>query len=220
MNENFEDLKSEFNLTDYQIKKFNSLFDALDAEKKGVLDYGNFLIHILRIKKRRAWDDRDPAFQEMVNLKNIIWNLLNLLEGTYIEGKLTKTNWIRFWGSVAKAISHGKAFQFGRAQSSTLNLPTGMIIPLMHSTFKTIGSYQSGTINKEDFMIHLDGMEIPMSEEKVDEVWKTIVGDREVLELRVDEMEELIAQWLLNTDENDPLPGDWFITGGFKVQWE
>jgi hypothetical protein len=56
----------------------------------------------------------------------------------------------------------------------------------------------------------------------LDEIWDIITeGDADSIIL-IDEMEELLNQWLLNEelDNNNVVPGDLFPCGGYFTHWK
>lgn len=209
---------SKLDLSEFQIKKYEVMFDCLDYGKDGILDFADLVPHVNYIKNNQEWEENGENFLKMMNAKASFWLVLCYIEEAILENKITKSQWVDFWGKMAHAVEKGQTFHFGRQsyQASPKKSP-GWTTIIIHSLFEVIDADFSGKISKKEYKLYLESMGINLDKNRLNEVWQIITNDKPEDKILIDDMEELLIQWLINTDEDNKVPGDYFPSGGFGL---
>lgn len=215
MNDKREFFKNTYDLTDYQLKKYEAMFDCLDSGKDGFLDFADFVPHVNHIKKAKEWEENGEHFLQMMNAKASFWLVLCYIEDAILENRIDKMQWFHFWGEMADAVCQGKTYHFGRtALKVKKDKAPGWTTIIMHSLFKILDANSSGVISEKEYRLYLESIGVNLGDSEFKSVWNNITRNKPDQGLRIDEMEELLIQWLVNGDETDKAPGDYFPSGG------
>ena len=216
-----DEIKVEYDLSDYQIKKYGALFDTLDVTKDGLIDFVDFVIGAQAVKTEYGWSDKEPLYLDLLTAKANFWVMIHAYLGTIPENKVNKNQFIKFYGEIKDAVEKGKTVRFGiKELSFNKEASPAWLTSVMITIFKNIDFDESHIISQKEYKIYLEAIEVPVAKMDFESIWDIITSNNPDKGIKIDFMEELLMQWLLNRDENDPKPGDYFPCGGFLVQWK
>lgn len=216
-----DEIKVEYDLSDYQIKKYGALFDTLDVTKDGLIDFVDFVIGAQAVKMEYGWSDKDPLYLDLITAKANFWVIIHAYLGTIPENKINKNQFIQFYGEIKDAVEKGKTVRFGiKELSFNKNASPAWLTSVMITIFKNIDFDESHCITQKEYKVYLEAIEVPVNKMDFESIWNIITANNPDKGIKIDFMEELLMQWLLNRDENDPKPGDYFPCGGYYVQWK
>ncbi len=219
MNKDYDMLKMTFELSNFQIRKYEVMFDCLDSGKDGYLDFADLVPHVNYIKNNKEWAEDGEEFLKMMNAKASFWMVVCYIEDAILLNKITKPQWVHFWAEMADAVNKGKTYHFGRQVFKvTKNKAPGWTTVIMHSLFEIMDADFSGEITRKEYRLYLESIHINLSKDEFDKAWSIITHGKPETNIRIDDMEELLVQWLINTDENKKVPGDYFPSGGYGIQ--
>ncbi len=211
-------IKETYHLTDFQIKKYEVMFERLDSGDDNYLDFADFVPHVNHIKKEKNWEENGKFFLKMMNAKASFWMVLCYIEGTILENLIDKNQWIHFWAEMADSVCKGKTFHFGRhSMKIRPDKAPGWTTVIMHSLFEILDANFSGIISKAEYNLYLESIRIKLKAEELDKTWNILTDNKPKKGLKIDQMEELFTQWLINGDENNKVPGDYFPSGGYGI---
>ena len=220
MDDTLVQIKNDYELTDYQIKKFETFFEVIDVNKDGFIDFIDFILGAQYVKTVYNWKNDDYSYLELLSAKSNFWVMLQCIEKTILENKVNKAQIVHFFAEMANALLEGKVVNFGvREVQIEKDTPPGWITSIMITIFKNIDFDNTCDITKEEYKIYLESIHLNITNEKLDEIWKDMTADHEEDTIKIHLMEELVSQWLLNGDESNPLPGDYFPCGGYRTHW-
>ncbi len=215
-----DEIKDKFDLSKYQIKKYGALFETLDVTKDGFIDFVDFVLGAQAVKTRYGWSDREPLYLDLLTAKANFWVMIHAYLGTIPDNKINMNQFIQFYGEIKYAVEKGKTVRFGLKELSiNKNASPAWLTSVMITTFKNIDFDASHMITKKEYRIYLKAIEVPVNRMNFGDIWRKITLNNPDRGIKIDFMEELLMQWLLNWDENDPKPGDLFPCGGYLVQW-
>ena len=216
-----DELKVKFDLSNYQIEKYGALFDTLDVTKDGLIDFVDFVLGAQAVKTRYGWSDKDPLYLDLLTAKANFWVMIHAYLGTIPENKVNKNQFIQFYGEIKDAVEKGKTVRFGiKELSFNKKASPAWLTSVMITIFKNIDFDESHMITQKEYKVYLEAIEVPVEKMDFEGIWNTITINNSDDGIKIDLMEELLMQWLLNRDENDPQPGDYFPCGGYGVQWK
>ncbi len=214
-------IKEKFDLSDYQIDKYGALFETLDVTNDGLIDFTDFVLGAQAVKTEYGWSDKEPLYLDLLTAKANFWVIIHAYLGTIPENKVNKNQFIQFYGEIKEAVEKGKAVRFGiKELSINKEASPAWLTSVMITIFKNIDFDETHMITKKEFEIYLRAIEVPVDRMAFDDIWEKVTSNNPDSGIKIDFMEELLMQWLLNRDEADPKPGDYFPCGGFGVQWK
>jgi hypothetical protein len=213
---------ADIKLSPYQIEKFEDFFNLLQNEGDGFLYFSDFLPHIDYLKILKEWNIGDHGYKRIVNAKTRLWNVMTYLAEATLSNKISKDQWIVFWGQMAEAAQKGQTFHVHseEEEKTPKGLPKVTAI-VMHTFYKIIDIDDQKGISRKEYKWYLESIGVPVSDSRINQIWgKLTKGTKDPEFILIDEMEELLKQWLINQDSENPAPGDYFPYGGDSTVWK
>ncbi len=178
----------------FRQKKFAHTFQCMDRNGNGHLDFDDYRIIAKELQALRGYSDEDARSAGLLRSQTRIWD--ELLEHTGKQGaaKITRDEYVSYLFKLADdtVAAGGKVPKVAMA--------------IVHAYHRMMDHDGNGSIVASEYTDYLRLMN-PKADGSV--VFKLLSGNKDKIDL--DQTEDLMAQYLLATD--DASPGSFFLTG-------
>jgi len=181
-------------LTPFQKRKFRILFDHLDSNGNGILQWRDIMVHMDTIKGLKGWTDENPRFIQLMMSEMAYWD--KVLERVDADGNgvVSPEEFEAFYASVVEEIG-----RTDRVPSWSLDL--------LRSKFRVLDIDGNGDVSQEEFALYLQAIRCPSDPVEVF-ARVDLNGDGRI---GFGELEALFRQFVLSSDPAEP--GNYIMCG-------
>lgn len=181
--------------TEFKKSKFLRTFRILDRNGNGVLDWEDFTSVAFTLRGELDWTEDSPKFQRLLGALQAYWERMVELMDTDGDGTIDEEEYLRFYRQFSEELPR-------------LGAVPEWALDLFQALHRAVDLDNDGCISAEEYAMYLRALG-SSSDPAV--AFRHCDGDGDGY-IDVDELNDLIAQYLSSDDPMEP--GNWFVDGG------